>query len=57
MKRFDIDFRANFMGADFNARLMYKCKTVDDILSAQAAINDFLYKKIQECKECESDHA
>lgn len=51
MKRLDIEFRTNFMGADFNTRLIYKCKTADDIMSAQAAINDFLYKKSRSTKK------
>lgn len=50
MKKLIVDFRTNYANSDYNSRLMYKCNTVEDIQAAQNAINDYLYKKIQECK-------
>ena len=47
-KRLDIDFRTNFVNADYNAKLIYRCSTSEDIRVAQSAIYNFLENKIQE---------
>lgn len=51
MRKLVIDFRVNYQNCDYDAKLMFKCDSVNDLETAQASISDFLANKISEEKE------
>lgn len=46
MKRLNIDFCANFYGADYNVRFVHKCEDVEDLKFAKKVIMDYLDNQI-----------
>lgn len=46
MKELEIDFRTNFKGADFNGKIIHKCKDREDLILVQRMIWDYLQKYI-----------
>ena len=55
MRRIDIDFRANYQNCDYDAKLMFKCDSLNDLQTAKDAISSFLANKILEASGCKKD--
>lgn len=52
MRELEIDFRTNFKGADYNGKIIHKCKDKADLIVMQRMIWDYLQKYIDEEENC-----
>lgn len=53
MKKLIIDFRANFLNCDYDAKLIFRCDTSADLAVAKNAICGYLDKEIVEAEQQE----
>lgn len=51
MKELEIDFRTNYKGADFNGKIIHKCKDKADLMTVQRMIWDYLQNYIDKAEE------